>query len=170
MSKAFTRESDDAPEVPLRPRRASPLPAGVKNYLTSNGAANLREELNLLLQTERPGLLALPETDPAKSRLPAVNERIERIQDTLGSAVVVEAPPLPHDQVRFGATVTARNQRGEELRYRIVGVDETDLDRDWISWLSPIAKALLNERLGQTLRIKLPAGEEQLSIIAIRYE
>ena len=56
------------------------------------------------------------------------------------------------------------------LRFRIVGVDETDIDRDWISWLSPLAKALLNSRVGDVLRVKLPAGEDQLSILSIEYE
>ena len=66
--------------------------------------------------------------------------------------------------------MTVRNRQGEETHYRIVGVDETDIDRDWISWLSPIAKALLNARIGQKVRIKLPAGDDELVILAIRYE
>ena len=170
MSKAFTRESDDAPDIPLRPRRTSELPPGTKNYLTAGGAQRLRDELNHLLNAERPGLAALPNDDAAKSRLAAIDDRVAQIQETLGSAVVVEPPPAPHDQVRFGATVTVRHRQGEETHYRIVGVDETDIDRDWISWLSPIARALLNARLGQKVRIKLPAGDDELTILTIRYE
>lgn len=170
MSKAFTRESDDAPERPSRPRRTSPLPPGVKNYLTARGATDFRAELDQLLSTERPRLVALPDSDPAKARLPSVESRLALIQDTLASAVVVEPPPPPHEQVRFGATVTVRHARGETVRYRIVGVDETDIDRDWISWLSPLAKALLNARTGDVLRVKLPAGEDQVTILGIEYE
>jgi len=170
MSKAFTRESDDAPDVPLRPRRTSALPPGTKNYLTAAGASGLRDELNTLLNTDRPALAALSNDPAAKSRLAAVEDRAGQIQDTLRSAVVVEAPPGPHDEVRFGATVTVRHRQGEETQYRIVGVDETDIDRDWISWLSPIAKALLNARIGQKVRIKLPGGDDELVILAIRHE
>lgn len=170
MSKAFTREADDAPERPSRPRRTSPLPAGVKNYLTARGAMDLRAELDQLLTDERPRLVALTDLDPAKARLPSVEFRIALIQETLASAVVVEPPPLPHEQVRFGAAVTVRHARGESVRYRIVGVDETDIDRDWISWLSPLAKALLNARVGDVLRVKLPAGEDQLSILSVEFD
>ena len=169
MSKAFTRESDDAPEMPVRPRRPSPLPLGAKNYITAGGAQGLREELNRLLDIEQPRLVDSKD-DQAKRQLQAVNDRIEHLQQSLHSAVVVTPPSMPDDQVRFGATVTVRNQRGEESRYRIVGVDETDIDRDWVSWLSPIAKALLNARLGERVRIKLPGGEEQLEIVGVVYE
>ena len=169
MSKAFTRESDDAPEQPVRPRRPAPLPLGAKNYLTASGAEGLREELNHLINIERPRLAA-SDNDEGKRQLQSVDERIDYLQQSLGSAVVVNPPAVPDDQVRFGATVTVRNQRGEESRYRIVGVDETDIDRDWVSWLSPIAKALLNARVGQLVRIKMPGGEEQLEIVTVAYE
>ena len=99
-----------------------------------------------------------------------MEDRVDQIQETLRSATVVLAPPAPHDDVRFGATVTVRNRQGEETHYRIVGVDETDIARDWISWLSLIAKALLNARTGQKVTIKLPAGDDEVAIIAIRYE
>ena len=170
MSKAFTRESDDAPEVPLRPRRLSPLPPGTKNYLTASGTRRMRDELGTVLLPEREKLSRLPAGDEATSLLTSVNERIEQIEQALASAVVVEPPPPPHDQVRFGATVTVRHRNNEESSYRIVGVDETDVDRDWISWLSPVAKALLNARPGQVVRIKLPGGDDELTILGIRYE
>lgn len=170
MSKAFTRESDDAPELPIRPRRPSPLPPGAKNYLTLGGSLRLREELNRLLNIERPPLAASADDDDARRRLQSMDERIDHIQQSLQFAVVVNPPTVPDDQVRFGATVAVRNQRGEESRYRIVGVDEADIDLDWVSWLSPIAKALLNARVGQQVRIKLPDGEEQLEIMGLAYE
>ena len=169
VSKAFTRESDDAPEMPVRPRRPSPLPPGAKNYITAGGTQGLREELNRLLDIEQPRLVDSKD-DQAKRQLQSVNERIEHLQQSLQSAVVVAPPALPDRQVRFGSTVTVRNQRGEESRYRIVGVDETDMDRDWVSWLSPIAKALLKARVGEQVRIKLPGGEEQLEIVGVTYE
>ena len=113
MSKAFTRESDDAPELPNRPRRISSLPPGTKNYLTTGGAQRLRHELNDLLNSERPRLATLSEDDAAKLRLAALDDRVSQIEETLRTAFVVETPPAPHDQVRFGATVTVRHRRGE---------------------------------------------------------
>jgi transcription elongation factor GreB len=72
--------------------------------------------------------------------------------------------------LRFGATVTVREQSGEEATYRIVGTDESDPDRGWVSWLSPIARALMNAQLGERIRFKFPAGEEELEIVNIAYE
>lgn len=173
MSKAFTRESDDAPDLPVRPLRASPLPPGAKNYLTAGGAARLRAELDQLLQEERPRISSDAQTasEPeARRRLQALDARIAELKRTLQTAVIVPAPAPPHEQVRFGATVIVRERNGEESRYRIVGVDETDIDRGWVSWLSPIAKALLNARLGQRVRFQFPSGEAELEIVDIRYE
>jgi transcription elongation factor GreB len=170
VSKAFTRESDDVPERPIQPRRPSPLPPGTKNYLTAQGAQRLREELDCLLQIERPTLVASAENDEARRHFQRVEERIGQLQQSLHSAVVVNPPSAPDNHIRFGATVTMRNPRGEESCYRIVGVGESDVDRDWISWLSPLAKALLDARVGQQVRIKLPDGEEQFEIVRIIYE
>lgn len=104
-----------------------------------------------------------------KTDLQSLDQRIVRLQQSLESAVITPAPPPPWEQVRFGATVTVRNERGEESQYRIVGADETDVDRGWVSWLSPIAKALLNARLGQKVRFKFPDGEAQLEITRITF-
>ncbi|MSU58094.1 MAG: transcription elongation factor GreB [Pedosphaera sp.] len=161
MSKAFTREDDDAPEPPPLPSLRSLLPPGAKNYLTPAGARRLQVELDQLLQQRAP---------ENKSPNHALDQRVLRLQQSLATAVITPAPPPPWEQVRFGATVTVRNAAGEESRYRIVGVDETDLDRDWVSWLSPIAKALLNARLGEKVRFKFPSGEEQLEIVAITFD
>ncbi len=161
MSKAFTRESDD--EAPLLARMPAPLPPGVKNYMTPGGAQQLREDLKRLVEVERPRFLG-------KGELPALDQRIAVLSQSLQSAVVVEPPVVPDDVVRFGATVTVRDKTGEESRYRIVGIDEMDMDRDWISWRSPIAKALLNAKIGQKVRFKIPAGEQELEITNITYE
>ncbi len=170
MSKAFTRESDDAPEPPPRPRAASPLPPGAKNYLTVDGARRMQAELDRLTQTERPKLAAAPESPDQRRRLQCLDQQIQHLHQTLGTAVVVTPPTTPWEQVRFGATVTVRRSSKEETRYRIVGLDETDTDRDWVSWLAPIARALLNARLGDRVRFKFPSGEEELEIVRIEYE
>lgn len=92
------------------------------------------------------------------------------LDDCLRTASVVQPPATPDGRVRFGAVVTVREPDGTELRHRIVGVDEADFDRGWVSWLSPIAKALLNARVGQRVRVRLPAGEKELEIVAVNYE
>ena len=170
MSKAFTRESDDLPDVPVVARQPSPLPPGAKNYVTPDGARRLREELDRLVQVERPRQAASPDNPEAKRQLHVLDQRIYYLQRSLQSAVVVAPPIVPVAGVRFGASVTVRDRTGVESRYRIVGVDETDIDRGWISWLSPIAKALLNARLGERVRFKIPAGQEDLEILSISYE
>jgi transcription elongation factor GreB len=170
MSKAFTRESDDAPDLPATPRRSA-LPPGAKNYLTAAGERSMREELERLLNSERPALAATNSDAESKTRLSQVDQRILELQQSLQTAVVVPPPSadMPADRVRFGATVTVR-QRGVQTRYRIVGVDEADFDRGWVSWLSPIAKALVNTRTGQRVKFKFPSGEEELEIVAVNYE
>ena len=170
MSKAFTRESDDAPEPPVRPRAVPSLPPGAKNYLTPDGARKLNGELDELTNVERPPLAAAKADAEAGRRLSQIDQRITHLQRSILTAEIVPPPAAPWDTVRFGATVTVREPSGEETRYRLVGVDETDLDRDWISWLSPVARALLNARLGQFVKFKFPAGEKALEIVGITYE
>ena len=170
MSKAFTRESDDLPDQPIAPRPASPLPPGAKNYLTPGGAAKLRKELDRLIEIDRPAIAAAAAADGSRSRVSLLDQRIQHLQQSLQSAVVVPPPAATEDRVRFGATVTVRQRDGSESCYRIVGIDETDLDRDWVSWLSPIAKALINAQLGQRVRFKFPSGEHELEIVRISYE
>lgn len=164
MSKAFTRE-DDAPETPML-RRPSSLPSGAKNLITPDGEQRLREELSQL-QIAREQLVAT-KGDPDKAqKLAALEQRARLLDDRLGSASVVQPPAAPDDRVRFGSVVTVRESDRAETRYRVVGVDEVDFDRGWVSWLSPIAKALLNARVGQRVRVKLPGGERELEIIAV---
>ena len=106
----------------------------------------------------------------ARTAVSDYDRRIAQLQQSLATAVITPPPAMPWEQVRFGATVTVRNQNGEISHYRIVGVDETDLDRDWVSWLSPIARALLNAKPGERVRFKFPDGEAQLEIVGITYE
>ena len=169
MSKAFTRESDDLPDQPLVPRPASPLPPGAKNYVTAAGAAQLRAELERL-RSERPALAAAAQDPGAKAQLMRLDQRMVYLQQSLQTAVVVSPPAPAEDRVRFGASVTVRDRSGAESCYRLVGVDEADPDRGWVSWLSPIAKALLNARRGDRVRFRLPSGDEELESVAVGYE
>jgi transcription elongation factor GreB len=166
MSKAFTRE-DDSDELPPPPRRSSPLPPGAKNYLTADGAQRLHGELEHCL--ERRARIAADSAD-AKLQVQKIDQHVATLRAVLNSAAVTAPPEKPWDEVRFGASVKVRDTAGEEFAYRIVGVDETDVDRDWVSWVSPIARALLNAKVGQRVRFRVPAGERELEILSITYE
>jgi transcription elongation factor GreB len=169
MSRAFVRESD-VPQLPELPPQASPLPPGAKNYLTPGGATRLKAELAQRLEVERPRLAAKPADDTdAKRELQVLDKRIRYLQQSLRTAEVVTPPEGPADSVRFGATVTVHDGR-EAARYRIVGVDETDLDRGWVSWLSPLARALLNAKPGDRVRFNAPSGEKALEVRKVEYE
>ncbi len=169
MSKAFTRENDDAPEADLgsRPRR-SLLPPGARNYVTADGAAAFREELaRLMAQTRAQPMEASPST--MAMRLESVEPRIRELRRILQTAVIPPAPQPGEDRVRFGAWVRVRSEGGSTTVYRIVGVDETNPDRGWVSWVSPLARALIKSRSGDVVRLLTPDGEERLEILSVDY-
>ena len=174
VSKAFTRESDDdAEDVPASSRPV--LPPGVKNYITPAGAQRLRDQAAELAERKRQlaaasseaGQAAAPQPGPEQRKIEA---RIRQVQQVLETVVVTEPPASGRDVVRFGAAVTVRRANLEETIYRIVGVDETDPDRGWISWLSPLAKQLVGKRAGDRVRFRFPAGDEELQILALSYD
>jgi transcription elongation factor GreB len=168
MSKAFLRESDfgEPPEVP---RVAVTLPPGAKNYLTSEGAQRLRDELARLIQVERPRL-GSPEDADDRRALKVIDQRIRHLQKSLRSAEIVVPESGTAEIVRFGHTVTVRASDGVVTKYRIVGVDEADGATGRISWQSPLAKALLNARRGERVRVTTPGGFHEVEILAIRGE
>lgn len=162
MSKAFTREDDNAPDLPLPLRPASTLPPGAPNYVTPDGAQRLRARLAELIE-RRQAMSGDPE---AKRR---VEMQILQLQQSLDSATILPPPAPPWNEVKFGAIVSVRDQHGEEFQYRIVGVDEADPAHDQVSWCSPVARALLNAQLGQSVRVQIPAGYLELEILEISY-
>lgn len=185
MSKAFTRESDDAPEdEDLEP--GAPLPADARNYMTPPTFARLKAELDRLVQKERPDLVATiawaasngDRSENAdyiygKRRLREVDRRIRFLIRRLDRAEVVD-PTAPRDageadRIFFGATVTVANARGEERTVSIVGVDEIDTNRGYISWVSPMARALLKAREGDTVVVRTPGGVEELEVLEVHY-
>ena len=182
MSKAFTREADgdaDADDELALPA----LPAGGKNYLTPAGYARLREELLALLDKERPKIVevvswAAKNGDRSengdylygKKRLREIDRRIRFLTKRLDIAEV--ADPSLHfgaDQVFFGATVTYVNQRDEEHTVTIKGIDETDNLKGEISWVSPMARALLKARVGDEVQLMTPGGLERIELLSVRY-
>lgn len=170
MSRAFVRESD-FPQLPELPPQVSPLPPGAKNYLTAGGAQRLQDELTRLREKERPRLASAPPDDiDAKRELQVLDQRIRYLQESLRTADIAPATEGPADSVRFGTTVSVRENNGGATSYRIVGVDETDLDRNWVSWLSPIARALMNARVGDRIQFKAPRGTKELEVARIEFE
>jgi transcription elongation factor GreB len=182
MSKAFVKESDD--EAELLPDEAPAIPAGVKNYMTQAGHRRMQQELRRLMREERPKTVevvawAAGNGDRSengdyiygKKRLREIDRRIRFLAKRLESAEVVDpSRQTRRDQVFFGASVTYANQHGVEKTVTIVGIDEADLDRGQVSWISPIARALLKAHEGDAVELRTPTGAEQIEIVEIRYE
>ena len=167
MSKAFTNEEtpvdDDVDSI-----EAVPLPAGTRNYMTPGGFARLRRELDRLVSKERPELVATVAWAASNG-----DRRIRFLVQRLDRAEVVD-PATPREEdaeprVFFGATVTVANAAGEERTVSIVGIDEIDTARGYISWISPMARALLKAREGDTVSVRTPAGIEELDVVSVRY-
>jgi len=182
MSKAFTKESD-APDDDDEALPSPVLPGGTKNYLTPAGYARLRGELMSLLDDERPKVVevvswAAKNGDRSengdylygKKRLREIDRRIRFLTRRLDIAEIAD-PSVHHgtDQVFFGATVTYVNQRDEERTVTIKGIDEVENLNGEISWVSPIARALLKARVGDELQLATPGGIEQIEVLAVRY-
>ena len=182
MSKAFVKESDeDDDEFEQVPA----LPPGSRNYMTRTGWACLKAELDQLVKADRPALVqvvswAASNGDRSedgdyiygKKRLREMDRRIRFLIKRLESATVVDPAQQQNlDQVFFGATVTISDTAGSaDETYQIVGVDEADASAGRISWISPLARALLKAREGDTVRFDSPGGVREIDIIEVRYE
>jgi transcription elongation GreA/GreB family factor len=148
VSRAFIKEDVDLPERSGRKRAASGLPPGAINYITARGAKRLRDELQKLYVAN------------------AVSERVIELEQILASVHVVDPPEAPSNSVSFGATVTVKDKNGSTETFTIVGVDELDFERDAVSWVSPLGKALLAADMDH--RIKLDDGRTA-KIVGIEY-
>ncbi len=182
MSKAFTKETDEETDDDL-PDDVASLPTGVKNYITPQGFSRLREEMLKLMNVERPEVVKVVSWAAAngdrsengdylygKKRLREIDRRIRFLTRRLDGAEVVDpGRQARRDQVFFGATVTYVNGRDEEHTITIVGADEVDLDRGHVSWISPVARALLKAREGDSVPVRTPAGMDTIEVLAIRY-
>jgi transcription elongation factor GreB len=185
MNKAFTRETDAANDDDEEQDVALPLPAGARNYMTPGGFARMKAELDRLAQKERPELVATVAWAAGngdrsengdyiygKKRLREIDRRIRFLVRRLDVAEVVDPAARDDegsDQIYFGATVTVRGEASGERTISIVGVDEIDTQRGYVSWVSPIARALIKAREGDTVPLHTPAGVEELEIVAVRY-
>jgi transcription elongation factor GreB len=183
MSKAFTREADSDDDDDDGDAIAPSLPVGSKNYITVQGYQRLRGELLQLIDQERPKVVevvswAASNGDRSengdyiygKKRLREIDRRIRFLTKRLDIAEVTD-PSAHHgsDQVFFGATVTYANARGDERTVTIKGIDEADSLAGEVSWISPIARALLKAREGDEVQLVTPAGVERIEVIEVRY-
>ncbi|MCZ4331123.1 transcription elongation factor GreB [Castellaniella denitrificans] len=181
MNKAFVKESDDDGDDDLPESRA--LPAGTKNYMTVTGYRALNDELMHLMNVERPEVVSVVSWAASngdrsengdylygKKRLREIDRRIRYLTRRLESAEVVDPSRQPNrDQVFFGATVRYCDSRGETFTITIVGVDEAEPLAGKISWVSPVARALIKAREGDTVTLRTPSGIEELDIMEIGY-
>ena len=180
MSKAFTKESDsddgDEPSLP------EVLPGG-RNYITPRGYASLREELLRLIDDERPKVVevvhwAASNGDRSengdyiygKKRLREIDRRIRFLTQRLEVAQVSD-PSLHHgsDQIFFGATVTYADASGQERTVTILGIDEADTALGQVSWVSPVARALLKARIGDEVKLVTPLGVQDIEVLDVAY-
>lgn len=182
MSKAFTKESDDDDDQHGLAGETA-LPAGFINYITPGGRKRLNDELTNLWKVDRPKLVdtiawAASNGDRSengdyiygKRKLREIDRRIRFLSKRLDSAVIVDNAGKNHDKVYFGATVTVADESGSERTVSIVGVDELDPARGRVSWISPIATALLKASVGDVVTMRTPRGMEELEVLAIRYD
>jgi transcription elongation factor GreB len=186
MSKAFSKENDHDDDDDLD-AGVVPIPAGSKNYITPGGHQRLKDELKYLLDRERPAVTSAvswaakngdrsenADYQYGKKRLREIDKRLRFLTKRLDNAEVVD-PLTPRDdelreKIFFGAAVTYANQQGDEKTITIVGIDELNLSRHYITWVSPLARALMKAQVGDTVMLNAPGGREELDIVDVRYE
>ena len=181
MSKAFTKEPDPDFELDDEDEEDA-APSGGKNYMTPEGFKRLQDELQNLKHVERPKMTDIvawaasngdrsenADYHYGKKKLREMDRRIRYLTKRIDSAEVVEYTKNTSDQVFFGSTVTIRDEDDTEKTYSIVGIDEIDLERGRISWISPLANALFKARVGDWVTFKTPKGTREVEIVALDY-
>ena len=183
MSKAFVKEDAAEPETPAHlPHGEAPAaPAHGKNYITAAGFARLQSEKKQLLELERPEVVktvawaaSLGDRSEnadyiyGKRRLREIDRRVRFLIKRLEAAQIVHSSGRDTDQIFFGACVRVRGASGERT-VTIVGIDETDAAKGQVSWISPIARALIKAREGDTVMLRTPGGNEELQILEVSY-
>lgn len=166
MSRAFVKESDDdltAGELPERP--VSPH----VNYVTPHGLEMLQSRLKELQDRHEDVKRRSEEDSAAKQAMREIDRDLRYVHAQLERAVVVDPAQQPRDEVHFGASVTIEDEDGVTHEFTLVGDDEADVSAGRISWASPLARALMNGKVGDTITWRRPAGETEVEILSIRY-
>jgi len=183
MSRAFVDESDSNIKEDDIPELLIPLPPGVKNYMTPKGAETVKRELQDLTGATRPQLASevsknVTDGDSVNSdmvvsvrrKMRVIDRRIEYLTKMIERMEIIDPKTQGSDRVRFGATVTVLENNSDKRVYRIAGVDESNPKKGYISWISPLARALLSLGIGDGVKIRLPKGETSMKVVKIEYK
>lgn len=166
MSRGFVKESDQE-DLPIVPPRAD-LPAGMVNYVTEVGYAELLAERDQLIH-ER-DTLAVSDENEKRITVNFINAELDLLNDRIASAKVVDLSKQPKDKVRFGAEVFFTKDSDPKIQhYQIVGVDEANIAKGKIAFTSPIAKIFMDRKVGEIAKLKLEKGEKEFKIVEVRY-
>ena len=167
MSRGFVKE-DDQEEIPLVTPRAN-LPLGVTNYVTTNGLIGLKEEQNQLIEEQK--LLIEQSNDNNRVQINYITSKLSLLEDRINSARIVDLATQPQNEIHFGATITLFKQKENcECQYQIVGVDEANISQNKVSFLSPIARILLNKKVGDSITLQTPKSERIMKVEVIQYK
>lgn len=180
MSKAFTKENDESDDGPDLEPQALPVS---KNYISPRGFKKLRDEHHELMNVLRPDTVAVVSWAASngdrsengdylygKKRLREIDRRIRFLSKRMEIAEVIDPALVKSDRVQFGATVVYADEANHQKTVTIVGIDESEPGKGKISWISPLAKVLLNQQIGDAVTFRSPKGEEELEILSIRYQ
>lgn len=165
MSRAFVKENDQeqsGTDLPERPQSEHP------NYVTPTGLRQLQAQAETL-EAERLGLVTRKEDPSARQRLAMLERDLRYVQGRLERAIPVDPPEQDPEVILFGAIVGCEDENGDTLEFAIVGEDEADISKHKVSWVSPLAHALIGHRVGESVVWKRPAGDMTLDITDIRY-
>jgi transcription elongation factor GreB len=166
MSRGFVKE-DDQEEVPIVPQRAF-LPYGIPNFVTPAGMEQLLAEKQMLIN-ERDKLSSTNENEK-RIAVNFINAKLQLLNDRIADARIIDPKGDTQDEIRFGASVTLKNEGSGKIQvFQIVGVDEADIAKGKISFISPLAKALINKKAGDKITLKLDRGEAVFEIVDISY-
>jgi transcription elongation factor GreB len=166
MSRGFVKE-DDQEEVPIVPQRAY-LPEGVTNFVTPNGMNQLMAEKQMLVN-EKNNLNNANENEKRRA-LNYINAKLQLLNNRIFEAKIVNLNEQPQNEIRFGAIITLKTEASKDIQtFQIVGVDETDISKGKVSFISPIARVLINKKTGDKVILKQASKDIVFEIINISY-
>ena len=167
MSRGFVKE-DDQEEIPMIPQRAY-LPEGVTNFVTRTGMDLLFAEKQILID-EKENLSSTSENEK-RIALNYINARLHLLENRIAEAKVINPDEQPHNEIRFGATVTLKTKGSGHIQtFQIVGVDEADISKGKISFISPLAKILINKKIGDLVTLKRDKEDAGFAVMGIAYK
>ena len=167
MSRGFVKE-DDQEEIPMLPQRAY-LPEGVTNFVTPSGMEQLLSEKKSMISEKEDLSHAGENENERRIELNYINAKLQLLNDRIASARVVDPGEQPKDEVRFGAKVTVKSEGGNIQTFHIVGVDEADISKGKISFISPMSRILVNKKIGNKVLLKRSGQDTVFEILAIEY-